>query len=117
MSSAMMSEEDMFHFNSSSIQIPKVNGKHSKHLQHVSLKAEGETLSQGNGVGRKICANIPMYREVFPGLESWITSKVSSWINLEGHSIQWLCVVCLDRRGYSLSYLSIYSIFSDSILA
>nr|ADN23834.1 RSH1 [Ipomoea nil]QCS14097.1 RelA/SpoT-like 1 [Ipomoea nil] len=99
MSSATMSEEDMFHFNSSSIQIPKVNGKHSKHLQHVSLKAEGETLSQGNGVGRTICANIPMYREVFPGLENWLANKVSSWNNLEGHSVQWLCVVCLDRRG------------------
>nr|GLL42564.1 putative GTP diphosphokinase RSH1, chloroplastic [Ipomoea trifida] len=99
MSSATMSEEDMFQFNSSSIQIPKVNGKHSKHLQHVSLKAEGETLSQGNGVGRTICANIPMYREVFPGLENWLANKVSSWNNLEGHSIQWLCVVCLDRRG------------------
>ncbi|XP_041018216.1 putative GTP diphosphokinase RSH1, chloroplastic isoform X1 [Juglans microcarpa x Juglans regia] len=81
------------------IQVPKINGKHSKHVQHVSLKAEGEFLSQGNGVAKMIQANIPMYKEVLPSLESWQASKIASWHNLEGHSIQWFCVVCIDRRG------------------
>ncbi|CAH9079098.1 unnamed protein product [Cuscuta europaea] len=84
---------------SSGIQTPKVNGKLSKHLHHVSLKGKGETLSQGNGVGRVIQANILMYQEVYPGLDGWLASKVTSWNNLEGHSIQWFCVVCMDRKG------------------
>lgn len=82
-----------------SIWAPKVNGKHSKHVQNVSLKVKGELLSEGNGVAKMIQANIPMYKEVLPGLESWQASKIASWHNLEGHSIQWLCVVCIDRRG------------------
>ncbi|KAG6703996.1 hypothetical protein I3843_07G109600 [Carya illinoinensis] len=81
------------------IRVPKINGKHSKHVQHVSLKAGGELLSQGNGVVKMIQANIPMYKEVLPSLESWQASKIASWHNLEGHSIQWFCVVCIDRRG------------------
>lgn len=92
------------------IQVPKINGKHSKHVQHVSLKAEGEFLSQGNGVAKMIQANIPMYKEVLPSLESWQASKIASWHNLEGHSIQWFCVVCIDRRGkfYSLHKTMLY---------
>ncbi|XP_070044027.1 putative GTP diphosphokinase RSH1, chloroplastic isoform X3 [Nicotiana tomentosiformis] len=98
-SSASMSTEDIFQLRSSSIQIPKVNGKHNKCMQHMSLKATGETLSQGNGVGKMILANIPRYREVLPGLDGWLASKVATWHNLEGHSVQWLCVVNIDRKG------------------
>ncbi|KAL2510520.1 putative GTP diphosphokinase RSH1 [Abeliophyllum distichum] len=98
-SSSKTSGEDIFQFNKSGIQIPKVNGNHNKHMQHVSLKANKEVLSQGNGVAKMILANIPMYREVLPGLESWRASKVASWYNLQGHSVQWFCIVCIDRRG------------------
>ncbi|XP_075099841.1 putative GTP diphosphokinase RSH1, chloroplastic isoform X2 [Nicotiana tabacum] len=98
-SSASMSTEDIFQLRSTSIQIPKVNGKHNKCMQHMSLKATGETLSQGNGVGKMILANIPRYREVLPGLDGWLASKVATWHNLEGHSVQWLCVVNIDRKG------------------
>jgi GTP pyrophosphokinase len=82
-----------------SIWAPKVNGKHNKHVQHVSLKVKGELFSEGNGVAKIIQANIPMYKEVLPGLESWQASKIASWHNHEGHSIQWFSVVCMDRRG------------------
>ncbi|CAI9785598.1 unnamed protein product [Fraxinus pennsylvanica] len=99
MSSSKTSVEDIFQFNKSGIQIAKVNGTHNKHMQHVSLKANEEVLSQGNGVAKMILANIPMYREVLPGLESWRASKVASWYNLQGHSVQWFCIVCIDRRG------------------
>ncbi|CAL5433351.1 unnamed protein product [Camellia sinensis] len=99
MSSSMINGGDVFQLKRGSIKVPKVNGKHNKHMQHVSLKAKGESLSQGNGVAKMILANIPMYKEVLPGLESWQAGKVASWHNLEGHSIQWLCVVCIDRRG------------------
>lgn len=90
--------EGSFHSKNGSAWHPKVNGKHSKHVQHASLKIEGE-LSHGNGVSRMIQANIPMYKEVLPGLESWQASKVASWHNIEGHSILWLSVVCIDRKG------------------
>ncbi|XVF72666.1 hypothetical protein PTKIN_Ptkin12aG0138300 [Pterospermum kingtungense] len=82
-----------------SIWIPKVNGKHSKHVQDVNLKAGGNLLSSGNGAGKLITANIPSHKEILPGLESWQASKIASWHNLEGHSIQWFSVVCIDRRG------------------
>ncbi|XP_062089091.1 putative GTP diphosphokinase RSH1, chloroplastic isoform X2 [Humulus lupulus] len=78
--------------------VPKVNGKHSKHVKQVSLKIEGE-LSQGINVSRMIQPNIPTYKEVLPGLESWLSSKIASWHNVEGHSIHWLFVVSIDRRG------------------
>ncbi|CAI9105387.1 OLC1v1004298C1 [Oldenlandia corymbosa var. corymbosa] len=84
---------------SSSSLTPKVNGKHNKQMQHVSLMAAGESLSQGNGIAKMIQANIPTYREVLPGLESWQAAKIACWHNLEGHAIQWLGVVCIDRKG------------------
>ncbi|KAL1550264.1 putative GTP diphosphokinase rsh1, chloroplastic [Salvia divinorum] len=97
--SSKANSEDIFQFDKGNIQIPTVNGKHNKNIQHVSLKAKGEVLSQGNGVAKMIRANIPLYREVLPGLEVWQASKIMSWHNLEGNSIQWLSIVCIDRKG------------------
>lgn len=88
-----------FQFHPGNLRPAMVNGKHNKHIHPISLKTEGEMLSQGIGVARVILANIPVYREVLPGLESWKSSKVTSWHELEGHSIQWFCVVCLDQKG------------------
>lgn len=77
--------------------MPKVNGKHNK---HVSLKGDGELLLQGNLVTQMVQVNnIPRYKDVLPGLESWQAQKIAAWHNIEGHSIQWFCVVCIDRRG------------------
>ncbi|XP_015161098.1 putative GTP diphosphokinase RSH1, chloroplastic isoform X3 [Solanum tuberosum] len=98
-SSARMSSEDIFQLHSGSIQIPKVNGKHNKCMQHTILKATGDTLSQGNGVGEMRLANIPRCRDVLPGLDGWLASKVATWQNLEGHSVQWFCVVSIDRKA------------------
>ncbi|KAK9146983.1 hypothetical protein Sjap_006886 [Stephania japonica] len=77
----------------------KVNGKHNMDAQHMSLKSNGEFLVEGHGVAKLLRANIPMYKEILPGLESWQASKVSSWHEQEGHSIQWFCIICIDRRG------------------
>uniref|UniRef100_A0A2P2MT34 Putative GTP diphosphokinase RSH1, chloroplastic n=1 Tax=Rhizophora mucronata TaxID=61149 RepID=A0A2P2MT34_RHIMU len=79
--------------------LPKINGKHNKHLQEVSLEGNGGLLSQGNGLAKMVQPKIPIYNEVLPGLESWQASKVARWQSLEGHSIQWFCVVCIDRKG------------------
>ncbi|KAI3668296.1 hypothetical protein L6452_43373 [Arctium lappa] len=97
--SSKMVDEDLFQFKNGSIKVPKVNGKHNTHVQHVSLTTKGETTSQGNGFAKMMLANIPMYKEVLPSLESWLAGKVASWSNLEGDSIQWLCIACIDRKG------------------
>ncbi|KAK7269662.1 hypothetical protein RIF29_22396 [Crotalaria pallida] len=82
-----------------SIWTPKVNGKHIKHVQHVSFQGKGELLRERNHVAKIIQLSIPKYKEVLPNLESWLAQKISFWHKIEGHSIQWLCVVCIDRRG------------------
>ncbi|XP_022010469.1 putative GTP diphosphokinase RSH1, chloroplastic isoform X1 [Helianthus annuus] len=101
MSSMKIIGQDIFQFkNGSGIKVPKVNGKHNKNMKNTSLtKSKEDPLSQGNGVAKMIFADVPMYKEVLPGLESWRDGKVSSWSDFEGHSIQWMCVVCIDRRG------------------
>ncbi|XP_002523120.2 putative GTP diphosphokinase RSH1, chloroplastic [Ricinus communis] len=91
--------KDLLPSKNGSVWVPKVNGKHNKHMQHVSLDAQGKLLSQGNGVAKMIQSNVPMFKEVLPGLEGWHASKVASWHSVEGHSIQWFSVVCIDRRG------------------
>lgn len=90
---------DMINESNGRVSPPKINGKHNKNVKYMSLQAHGESLSQGNGIAKLIHANIPIYKELLPGLESWQVSKVASWHNLEGHSVQWFCVICIDRRG------------------
>ncbi|XP_022727694.1 putative GTP diphosphokinase RSH1, chloroplastic isoform X2 [Durio zibethinus] len=91
--------EDALMAKNGSIWVPKVNGKHNKHVQRVGLKVNGDFLSLGNGAAKMIPANIPPHKDVLPGLECWQASKIALWHNLEGHSIQWFSVVCIDRRG------------------
>eukprot|EP00262_Sarcandra_glabra_P021241 TRINITY_DN885_c0_g4_i2.p1 TRINITY_DN885_c0_g4~~TRINITY_DN885_c0_g4_i2.p1 ORF type:complete len:275 (+),score=53.90 TRINITY_DN885_c0_g4_i2:78-902(+) len=91
-------EEDILHVQNG-VGVPKINGKHNKNVQQMSLKANGQLLPQGNGIARLAQANIPLYKEVLPGLESWQAGKVATWHDVEGHSIQWLCIVCIDRKG------------------
>ncbi|TXG74574.1 hypothetical protein ES288_1Z032500v1 [Gossypium darwinii] len=93
------SSEDALTAKNGSIWVPKVNGKHNKQVQDVGSKANGYLFSLGNGAAKMIPANNPPHKEVLPGLESWQASKIASWHNLEGHSIQWFSVVCIDRRG------------------
>ncbi|CAI8615136.1 unnamed protein product [Vicia faba] len=78
---------------------PKLNGKHNKHVHHLSLNGKGDMMLQGNHVANMIQVNNPKYKEVLPGLERWKAHKIASWHNIEGHSIQWLSIICIDRRG------------------
>jgi len=89
---------DLIHVQNA-LGTPKVNGKHNKNVEKMSLKINGHSTTRNDGIAEFIHANIPMYKEVLPGLESWKASKIASWHSLEGHSIQWFCVVCIDRRG------------------
>ncbi|XP_010259470.1 PREDICTED: putative GTP diphosphokinase RSH1, chloroplastic [Nelumbo nucifera] len=107
LSSLKRSNDDAQHSQNGKVGVPKVNGKHNKNAQHMSLKAKGEFLSQGNGIARLIYANIPMYKEVLPGLESWQAGNITSWHNHEGHSIQWFSVICIDRKGMMAEITSI----------
>lgn len=88
-----------------SVWVPKVNGKHNKAIKNSSLD-EPEFLLPGDGIAKILPANIPAYKEVLPGLDSWRDSKITTWHHLEGHSIEWLCVVSMDRKGmlFSFSY-------------
>ena len=70
-SSSGRSCEDALTAKNGSISVPKVNGKHNKHVQHVSL-ANGDFLSLGNGATKMILANTPPHKEVLSGLESKI---------------------------------------------
>ncbi|KAJ0229915.1 putative GTP diphosphokinase RSH1 [Hirschfeldia incana] len=81
-----------------SVWVPKVNGKHNKAIKDSSLE-KLEFFLPGDGIAKIFPANIPPYKEVLPGLESWRGSKIDSWHHLEGHSIDWLCVVSMDRKG------------------
>lgn len=95
-----------------SVWVPKVNGKHNKAVKNSSLE-NPEFFSPGGGIAKIFPANIPAYKEVLPGLDSWRASKIDSWHHLEGHSIEWLCVVSMARKGMlihnhlSLSYRQI----------
>ncbi|KAL8224820.1 hypothetical protein R6Q57_017377 [Mikania cordata] len=101
MSSMKMIGGDLFQFkNGTSIKVPKVNGNHNKNMKNkVLTKSKEDLLHQGNDVAKMIFADVPMGKEVLPGLESWRDGKISSWSDFEGHSIQWMCIVCIDRRG------------------
>ncbi|KAH9786569.1 putative GTP diphosphokinase RSH1 [Citrus sinensis] len=99
MSSPVRNSKAVCSEDNASLWAPKVNGKHNKRVHYVGSKAEGELSSQENSFAKMMHANVPMYKEVLPGLESWQASKIATWHNLEGHSIQWFSVVCIDRRG------------------
>ncbi|XP_020086228.1 putative GTP diphosphokinase RSH1, chloroplastic isoform X3 [Ananas comosus] len=93
-----MNHEDLVHVKST-FNTPKINGKHNKSIQKASLKVNGNSAIRGDAFAEFIHTNIPMYKEVLPGLESWKAGKIAAWHNVEGSSVQWFCVVCIDRRG------------------
>lgn len=95
------------------IRAPKVNGKHNKHVDSSDLR--GKLLSPDNDLAKMIFANTTRPREVLPGLESWQTSKIAAWHNLEGNSIQWLCVVGIDRRGIMAEVTTVLAALGISV--
>ncbi|KAG9459430.1 hypothetical protein H6P81_003938 [Aristolochia fimbriata] len=116
-SGTKMSHENILN-TQNGIGTPKVNGNHSNKVQNINLKINGQLLSQGNGIAKLTQANVPafpVYREVLPSLESWKAGKIASWHNVEGHSIQWLCVVCVDRKGMLAEVTSALTAFGISV--
>lgn len=94
-------KHDLLHIQNT-VSIPKINGKHKKNVDKRSIKINGNTMIRGDGFAEFLLAKVPMYKEVVPGLESWKESKITSWHNVEGHAIQWFCIVCIDRKGIVL---------------
>lgn len=104
----IMSVDDLYSMKSNNdglidvqnaVTASKVNGKHNKNVQKMSLKVNGYSNVRRDGIPGFSQAYVPMYKEVLPGLESWKASKIASWHDMEGHSVQWFCIVCIDRRG------------------
>ncbi|XP_068659892.1 putative GTP diphosphokinase RSH1, chloroplastic [Aristolochia californica] len=95
------------------IGTPNVNGKHNNRVQQ--MKVNGQLLPQGNVIAKLTQTRIPVYREVLPSLESWKAGKIASWHNIEGHSIQWLCVICIDRKGKLAEVTSALTAFGISV--
>lgn len=96
--SASISPEEIS-LQNGSVCNPKVNGNHNRHLVALNLNGRGQLISPDHDVAKMIFDNTTRLREVLPGLESWQNSKIAAWQRLEGKSIQWLCVVSMDRRG------------------
>ena len=89
--------EDLLHVQNL-VGISKINGKHNKSIQEMNLMINGSSVVR-DGFAEFIHANVHAYKEVLPGLESWKASTIASWHNVEGHAIQWFCVVCIDQKG------------------
>ena len=98
-SSSLPTTAEHFHLQNSAPSVPKINGKHNKHIELSNLKEKDKLLSWNHDLAKMIFANTARPREVLPGLVSWQTSKIVAWHSLEGNSIQWLCVVSIDQRG------------------
>ncbi|GAB4829946.1 Putative GTP diphosphokinase rsh1, chloroplastic [Ancistrocladus abbreviatus] len=103
------------HLQNGSVWAPKVNGKHNKHVEHVNSKGREKLVSQSNGIGNLMYAYKPTFKEVLPGLESWQAGKIAAWHSLEGHSIQWLFLVCIDRRGMMADVTAILAALGISV--
>ncbi|EMS65045.1 GTP pyrophosphokinase [Triticum urartu] len=80
------------------VHTPKINGKHNKTVKELGIKINGSTV-RGDSSTEFMRPGVPAYKEVFASLDNWKCGKISSWHNTEGNSIQWLCIVCVDRKG------------------
>ncbi|XP_074589117.1 putative GTP diphosphokinase RSH1, chloroplastic [Curcuma longa] len=81
------------------IGLLKINGKPNNTAQKLSVKINGDPMPRDHALTEFIFGKIPTYKEVISGLESWKAGKIALWHNLEGHSIKWFHVACVDRKG------------------
>lgn len=85
-------------FPVNNVHTPKINGKHNKTVKELGIKINGSTI-RGDSSTEFMHSGIPTRKEIFASLDHWKSGKISSWHNTEGNSIQWLCIVCVDRKG------------------
>ncbi|GJN31425.1 hypothetical protein PR202_gb19822 [Eleusine coracana subsp. coracana] len=60
---------------------------------------EDESDIRGDSFSEFMEPRDSIFMEAFPGLDRWKSGKISAWHNVEGNSIQWLCIACVDRKG------------------
>jgi GTP pyrophosphokinase len=84
--------------------LPKVNGKQNKTVKESSIKINGHSTIRGDSFSEFTQPSDCNCMEAFPGLDRWKSGKFSVWHNVEGNSIQWLCIACVDRKGNISSY-------------
>ncbi|PWZ56552.1 putative GTP diphosphokinase RSH1, chloroplastic [Zea mays] len=78
---------------------PKVNGKQNKTVKDLGIKINGHSTIRGDSFSELMHPSNSTCKEVFPGLDDWKSGKISGWHNMEGNSVQWLCIACVDRKG------------------
>ncbi|KAK3147292.1 hypothetical protein QOZ80_3BG0280570 [Eleusine coracana subsp. coracana] len=78
---------------------PKVNGKQNKTVKELGIKINGHSSVRGDSFSEFMEPSDSIFMEAFPGLDRWKSGKISAWHNVEGNSIQWLCIACVDRKG------------------
>ncbi|TVU47113.1 hypothetical protein EJB05_06696 [Eragrostis curvula] len=78
---------------------PKVNGKQNKTVKELGIKINGHSTIRGDSFSEFMQPDNSTCKEIFPGLDHWKSGKISAWHNVEGNSIQWLCIACVDRKG------------------
>ncbi|KAI7750763.1 hypothetical protein M8C21_013065 [Ambrosia artemisiifolia] len=118
MSSMKIIGQDIFQFkNGSGIKVPKVNGKHNKNMKNTSLnKANGDPLSQGNGVAKLIFADVPMYKEVLPGLESML-ADITKTLSDVGVTICSCAAEVSKGKGMAVILFQVESSLDDMVSA
>ncbi|KAJ1297205.1 hypothetical protein BS78_01G359900 [Paspalum vaginatum] len=78
---------------------PKVNGKQNKTVKELGIKINGHSTIRGDSFSELVHPGNSPCKEVFPGFDHWKSGKISGWHNIEGNSIQWFCIACVDRKG------------------
>lgn len=82
---------------------PQVNGKASKKIEEVAVSLAGSSKLMINGVAGSLpkpaARNLFVQKEVLASLGIWQAGKVALWHGSEDQSIQWLSVLCFDRKN------------------
>ncbi|KAJ3683685.1 hypothetical protein LUZ60_013912 [Juncus effusus] len=86
-------------------QLDLVHTNHNKDLVHVNHSTVRKAVQKVNGSGSvkdtgltEFIYGRSAYKEILPVLEAWKAGKIATWHNVEGGSVNWLCVLCVDRK-------------------
>ncbi|KAJ3699844.1 hypothetical protein LUZ61_003549 [Rhynchospora tenuis] len=85
--------------HSTKIQKDLLHVKSTCNMTYPLTKINGSAPVKHDELAEYMQHDIPTYKEMLPGLEIWKAGKISTWHSVEGNSIQWLCVICIDRKG------------------
>lgn len=82
-----------------------INGTNSmpKKWKVDSINLNGSAL-----VKRDWSNSISKNKEVPPSLEIWKAKKITIWHSVNGNSIQWLCVICIDLESTFFFFIVSY---------